>query len=147
MMKMKVLIISLICFLSACHDNEPLALLIKDMSPLVEFEVPVAASLNDPCLLANGRAAADWYQRLPTQYRETLKQNVQRYVRAIRFVKTEIVSGVPVSLARTSVSYDRGTVVIATRGVLDEQKRVVCHPDIDAMVEMTVAQSLAMARN
>lgn len=140
-MAARFLILFTVLTLAGCEEDDSLALFINDMSDYVEVQIPASAVLNDPCLLANGRAAAKWYADLPAKHREALKQNVQRYVHAVRFVKTEIVSGVPVTMARTTVNYDRGTILVTTKGVLDSSQRVVCDPDIDVLLDFTVARN------
>jgi hypothetical protein len=126
-------------FLSGCKEDAPLSNFINDMSGLVELDVPLAATLQDPCLIANGRAAANWYNDLPERHREALKQNVQHYVHAVKFVKTEVVSGVPIAMAKTTVTYDQGTIFVSTRGVSDGNG-VICAPDIDVLVDFTVTR-------
>jgi hypothetical protein len=143
----KIFLLFSTVFVGGCNEDASLINFVNDMSSIVELEVPVTAALQDPCLLANARAAALWYQSLPERHREALKQNVQRYVHAVKFVKTEIVSGVPTTMARTSVSYSQGTILVATKGVIDMDDTVVCAPDIDVLVEFTVAHSLPIARN
>lgn len=128
--------------LSGCNEEESLLLFVSDMQNFVEVEFLVTSSIEDPCLLANGRAAGEWYRSLKAQHRETFKQNVQRYVRAVKFVKTEIVSGVPTAMARTQVQYDHGILFITTKGVL-ENNRVVCAPDIDVLKDFTAHKLVA----
>jgi hypothetical protein len=141
---LRVALILTAAFLAGCNEDESLSTFINDMSGIVELQVPLAATLEDPCLIANGRAAANWYHSLPVHYREALKQNVQRYVHTVKFVRTEVVSGVPISTAKTWVSYDRGTIMVSTRGVIDG-KGVVCAPDIDVVKDFTIVRPIQTA--
>ncbi len=133
-----------VLFLCGCYEDQTLVSFTNDMSGLVQIEVPFAGSLEDPCMIANGIAAARWYSQLQPHHRETLRENIQRYVKAVKFVKPQILSDVPAAMAKTTITYNRGTILVATKGVRNSvNNEIICAPDIDVLIDFTVTYRAA----